>query len=96
MKYFLTLLALVIPTQSHAATFKQIVAKIIDFNQLLTSSIFALVFIVFAWKIIDAWIIKGGEPDAIEKGKKTIVVGVIVLVIMSGLWGILKMLSSVL
>ena len=76
------------------ATFKSVVGKIVEFNQLLVISIFAITFVVIVWKVVDAWILHGGDPASIEKGKKVIGIGIIVLVVMSGLWGILELLLA--
>ena len=55
--------------------------------------LFGLTLLIIIWKIVDAWIINGGEESKIEEGKKTIFVGIIALVIMSGIWGILQVLQ---
>ncbi|MBX2866717.1 hypothetical protein KTR10_02055 [Candidatus Kaiserbacteria bacterium] len=91
MRYLLLFL---LPTFAYAATFKDIVGEILEFNQLLVVVIFTLAFIVTIWKIVDTWIIHSGDPESIKKGKKTIIIAIIVLVIMSGLWGILELLTS--
>ena len=87
---------LLLPVVGYAAapSFKQVVGNILVFNQLLVAAIFTITFLVVVWKIVDAWILKGGDPEAIKKGKKTLIIAVIVLVVMSGLWGILGLLIS--
>lgn len=60
---------------------------------LVVPLIFALTLLFITWKVIDAWIIHGGEESKIEEGKHTIIVGVIALVVMSGIWGILSILQ---
>ena len=56
--------------------------------------IFALTFIVFIWGIMKAWILNAGDESEIEKGKKLALWGVIVLAVMSGIWGILALLQN--
>jgi len=95
--YYLILAALlVVPsvTQAQGLSFKGIVANLLDFGQVIVLTIFALSFLVVLWKIIETWILKGGEPEARAKGKKVIITSIIVLVVMSGLWGILELLIN--
>jgi len=61
---------------------------------ILIPLIFALTFLTIMWGVIKAWIIQGGESDSIEEGKKIVLVGVIALVIMSSIWGILRLLQN--
>jgi len=63
--------------------------------------VYVLIFVVFAvtlvaimWQIINAWIIHGGESTKVTEGKKTILIGIIVLTIMSAIWGIVALLRS--
>ncbi len=96
MKYLLYTLLLT-PTLVLAEgpkDFKGLVGIILDIIDVLVVFVFALTFIVLIWGIIKAWIINGGDKTEIDKGKKVISVGIIVLVIMSGIWGILELLTS--
>jgi hypothetical protein len=74
--------------------FSDLVATFIDMITLLIPLIFALTFLLITWKVIDAWIINGGDESKVEEGKQTILVGIIALVVMSGIWGILAVLQS--
>jgi hypothetical protein len=55
--------------------------------------VFAITLLVIVWKVIDAWIIHGGDEAKVEEGKHTAIVGIIALVVMSGIWGILSILQ---
>lgn len=74
--------------------FSDLVSAFIEIITLLVPLIFALTLLVIVWKVIDAWIINSGDQSKIEEGKQTILVGVIALVVMSGIWGILSILQS--
>lgn len=74
--------------------FSDLVAEFINIITLLIPLIFAGTLLIIVWKVIDAWIIHGGEESKIEDGKHTIIVGLIALVVMSGIWGILSILQS--
>jgi len=72
--------------------FSDLVNEFIYIISLLVPLIFAITFVVIMWKVIDAWIINAGDESKVEEGKKTILVGILVLVVMSGIWGILSIL----
>lgn len=76
------------------ANLKIFIGHIIGILQSLIPVIFALTFVVLLWKIIDAWILHGDDPSSVEEGKRTAAIGVIALVIMSGVWGILALLRA--
>lgn len=75
-------------------TFSQLVGQFVGLLSLLIPLIFALSLLVIVWKIIDTWIINAGDTTKIKEGKQFVVVGVIALVIMSGIWGILRILRA--
>lgn len=74
--------------------FSDLIAEFINIITLLIPLIFAGTLLIIVWKVIDAWVIHGGEESKIEDGKNTIIVGIIALVVMSGIWGILNILQS--
>ncbi len=74
--------------------FSEFVGDIIYLISLVIPLIFSLTLLVIIWKLVDAWIIHTGDPGKIEEGKQVALVGVIVLVIMSGIWGILALLRG--
>lgn len=78
------------------ATFGMLVARLTELISVFILVIFALTFLVMLWKIIDAWIIHGGESTKVAEGKKTILFGFIVIVVMSSVWGIVALLRTVL
>lgn len=60
----------------------------------LVPLIFAVTLLVLVWKIVQLWIINPGDAGKIAEGKQVVVVGVLVLVVMSGVWGIVALLRS--
>jgi hypothetical protein len=72
-------------------SFLGILGGIIDILILL---IFALTFLTISWGVINAWIIGDASSENVEKGKQVALVGVIALVVMSAIWGILKLLQQ--
>ena len=72
--------------------FSQLVDDFISLITLFIPIIFSLTLIVIIWKIVDAWVLNGGDATKVEEGKKTALIGVLVLVVMSGIWGILAIL----
>lgn len=96
MYYLFLILLLLIPhtLRAQPADFKGFVNIILDINQTLVVVIFALTMIVLLWSITKTWILGVGNAEEVEKGKKVVTIGIIVLVIMSGIWGILEILQS--
>ena len=94
-KYFLAIL-LLLPifafAQGAPTTFSSFVGTITGLIQTLIVVIFALTFLVIIWTVVKTWILSGGDETEVEKGKYTVTSGVVVLVIMSGIWGILALL----
>ncbi len=79
---------------NRAQDFTGLVDIFIGFISLIIPLLFAVTFLYIAWGIINAWIIHSDDPTSIEKGKQLAITGVIALVIMSGIWGILKILQN--
>ncbi len=75
-------------------TFSDLVDIFLDIISSLIPLIFGLTLLVLIWGIIKAWVLHGDNETEVEQGKKLVVIGIVVLVIMSGLWGILAMLRS--
>jgi hypothetical protein len=98
MNRFVTVLLIFVPflasAQTRPGTFAGFVNVILDIIQLLVAGIFALTLVVLIWGIAQAWILHGGDAKKIEEGGKIVTVGIIVLVVMSGLWGIVALLRS--
>ncbi len=74
--------------------FADLVDLFIGLLSLAVPLIFALTLLFIIWKIIDAWVINGGDQTKVDEGKQTALVGVLVLIVMSGVWGILEILRN--
>ena len=79
---------------SNITDFNSLVNYILELISLLIPVIFGLIVIVLVWRLIDAWVINGGDQTKIDDGKRTALIGIVVLVILSGVWGILELLRS--
>lgn len=75
------------------ATFKDVASFFIEFINLLIPIIVSLTVVVLFWGIMQAWTLNGGDEESVNRGKKLAGVGVLVLVVMFGIWGILKILK---
>jgi hypothetical protein len=73
--------------------FSDVVSKLLGIIDLIVPLLFGLTLLFIVWGVVDAWIIHGGDEGRVEEGKNTIVIGVISLVVMSGIWGILSILK---
>ena len=74
--------------------FKELVATFLDLIAGAVPVIFALTLLFVFWKVARAWIIGGGDPYKVEEGKKTILVGVIALVVMTSVWALVRILHD--
>lgn len=74
--------------------FSEVVNFAIEIINSLIWLIFALAFIVMAWKIIDAWIIHADNDTKREEGKVIAITAVAVMFVMVSVWGILKLLQD--
>lgn len=79
--------------ENNMRNFSDLVNEFINIISLLVPIIFTLTLLVIVWKVIDAWIIHGDDESKVEEGKHTLIVGIIALVVMSGIWGILAVLQ---
>ena len=55
--------------------------------------IIVVIFIVFAWKLIDMFIINAADEQARSNGKRIITIAVLALVVVLSIWGILSLLQ---
>ncbi len=79
------------PTPS---TFGELVNGIIGIINILVPALFGVVFVVVAWKIIDAWVINGSDQYKREEGRRLVGVAIIVFVLMIISWGIIAMIRA--
>lgn len=63
------------------------------FDAVITLLLALIVFFLF-WRIFTTWFIGGGDPAEIEKGKQSVMVGLVVLVAVFGLWGIVLIIRA--
>lgn len=80
--------------QTTPTNFNEVVKFVIDFINILITVLFALLFLFVVYKIIDAWVINGGDEKKVEEGKKQVTVAVIVFVIMVSTWGIVSLIKN--
>jgi len=75
-------------------TFAGLVQRILELINVIIPAVFAIVFVVIIWKIIDAWVINGGDATKRQEGKQLVLIGVIVFVLMLVTWGIVGLLRA--
>lgn len=73
-------------------------AEVVDFFlgiiELVVPLIFALALLVIGWKLVDSWILNADNEKKIEEGRAYALWGVLVLVVMSTVWAIIRLLRS--
>jgi len=74
--------------------YAELIDEIIGFINVLIPAMFALVFVYFIWKMIDAWVLHAGDPNKIEEGKTFALTAVFVLVVALSVWGIVAIIRT--
>jgi len=80
--------------QSTPYTYGGLVNVIIDLINIIIPALFAVVFVYFIWKMVDAWVLHGGDETKRAEGRKYATAAVIVFVLMVSAWGIVAMIQN--
>lgn len=93
---FYTLVFFFAPYIAYAApkTFADLVNVVLGIIDQLVLLLVALSFLVVAWGMIKMWILNAGSEESVEKGKQIAFAGVIGLVVITSVWGIVRLLST--
>lgn len=97
MRNLLLLVLVVIPLGVLAAppeNFVDFLSVLNGIVGLLIPIVFALTFLTILWGIVKAWIFHSDDTSSVESGKRLVIVGILVLVVMTSIWGIVRMLQS--
>lgn len=79
-------------TPTTPTTFQGLVTLLLDFIDILILAVFTLTFVVILWRVIDTWILNPADQPKRDAGKQVVITAVWVLVVMSGIWGLLYLL----
>lgn len=63
-------------------------------NSVLVPLLFAVSFIVFLYGIASAYILHPGDEEAVKKGHKLLLWGIIGFAVMISLWGLVNVVSN--
>ena len=78
-----------------ASNICQVASTIINvINNVLVPVIFALAFIVFLYGVAKSYIFSAGDEEAVSKGHKLILWGIIAFVVMISLWGLVNVVAN--
>lgn len=80
--------------QTTPTTYAGLVNLIIDFINILIPAMFAVVFVILIWRVIDAWIIHAGDPQKREEGRRMAITAVIVMVVAVSVFGIVQIIRT--
>lgn len=72
------------------STFSMFISRLLQIVDALMVMVIAFIVVLFMWRLITAWILHGGDPKEVERGKQSALVGIIVLVCIIGLWGLVS------
>lgn len=79
---------------SEPTTFSGLVERILEVINIAIPALFAIVFIYIVWKVIDAWVINGGDATRRQEGQQLVLIGTIVFVLMLVTWGVVALLRA--
>lgn len=95
MRIYLALFAAFTPLFAHAETFKELVDKqVVPFVDTLVSLFYALAFVFFLIGMLRFFYSQSDEDRT--KGKQHMVWGLVGLVVLFSVWGLVKLLLSIL
>lgn len=63
-------------------------------NDVLVPLLFAIAFIMFLWGVAKAYILSGGEAEAVSQGHRLILWGIIGFAVMISLWGLVNVVTT--
>lgn len=91
----LYLVAFFFPVLAHAAprTFKGLVEILVSIFNVVVPLIFSLALLAFLWGILQ-YVIFPGSEDRKSTGKQVMIWGIVVLSVMTAVWGIVSLLST--
>lgn len=76
------------------STFKELTEVFIGLIDLVVVLIFALAFIIMAYKLLSAWVLYADNEQKREEGKNMAITSVLVMFVMLSIWGILRILQN--
>lgn len=79
---------------SQPGNFAELVDFFLGIIGLVIPLIFAITLLVIVWKLVDTWILNADNENKIEEGRQYALWGVLVLVVMSTIWAILRLLRN--
>ncbi len=74
-------------------TFSELLGVFINIINTAIPVLITITVMYYIWKLVDAWVINGGDESKVEEGKKTALIGVIVLTLMLSVWGVVAFLK---
>lgn len=75
-------------------TYAGLVDMFIGLINVIIPAMFALIFVYFIWKMIDAWVLHAGDPNKIQEGKTFALTAIFVLVVAVSVWGIVAIIRT--
>jgi hypothetical protein len=81
-------------TLSEAETFGDVVSIFVSLINAAIPALLALMLLFIIWKAIDMWVINAGDEQKVTEGKQLIITSVIVMVVISSLWGLVALLRN--
>jgi hypothetical protein len=75
-------------------TFAELVYMVGDLLNVSVRLIYAGIFVYLVWKLFDSWILHADDERKREEGKQAAIVSVVVLVVLTLVWGIVNLIKA--
>lgn len=80
---------------AQSQTFAGLVTTLVALIQMFFSTIFSLIFLFVAWRLVMTWVRKGDSESERKKGTNQLIAGIIALVVLASLWGIIALMQTI-
>jgi hypothetical protein len=75
-------------------SFSELTLGIIELINIVIPLVFGVVLVYIFWKVIDAWVINGGDQAKRQEGRQLLLIGVLVFVLMIVTWGVVTLIKT--
>ncbi len=79
---------------TEAEDFADVVSIVVSLINVIIPAIIALILLFVVWKAIDTWVINAGDEKKISEGKQLIFTSILVMVVISSVWGIVALMRN--
>jgi hypothetical protein len=76
------------------STFAEVLNVFIALFDNIITLLVVLIFFFVLWRVFTTWFLHGDDPKEIERGRQSVFIGLLVLVLVIGLWGVVAIVRT--